>query len=464
MPDGGVLARTDDDNRPVAIVLAAGKGTRMRSNLPKVMHRVAGRPLIGHVLDGLAPLGCRSEIVVVAPDMPEVNAFVAPRPTAIQADQRGTGHAVAAALPALDETPGDMLVLYGDTPFIRTDTLRRMLERRHAKDDPAVVVLGFRPDNPAEYGRLVLDAGGRLERIVEYRDASETARAIGLCNSGVMAIDGRRLRSLIGRLDDSNAKGEFYLTDIVALARGDGASCAVVEAAEDELLGINSRADLAVAEATMQTRLRAAAMANGATLIDPASVFFAFDTRLGQDVVIGPHVVFGPGVSVADGVSIGAFSHIEGATIESGCTIGPFARLRAGAHIGRDAKIGNFVEVKNSRFGRGAKAMHLSYVGDAEIGGKSNIGAGTITANYDGFDKSRTVVGEGASIGSNTVLVAPVEIGAGAIVGAGSVITKNVPDDALVVARGSETVKGGWAREFRERKSARKIDKSKAKD
>ncbi|MEX2298071.1 MAG: bifunctional UDP-N-acetylglucosamine diphosphorylase/glucosamine-1-phosphate N-acetyltransferase GlmU [Dongiaceae bacterium] len=450
-----------DESRPAAVLLAAGRGTRMRSRLPKVMHRVAGLPLIGHVLAGLAPLGCRAEIVVVAPDMPEVAAAVAPRPTAIQTEQRGTGHAVAAALPALGNTAGDMLVLYGDTPFIRTETLLRMLERRRASDNPAVVVLGFRPEHPAEYGRLIVDGAGHLERIVEFRDASAMERTIDLCNSGVMAIDGSQLRSLIDRLDDRNAKQEFYLTDIVAIARKDGAACAVVEAAEDELLGINSRADLAVAEAVMQTKLRAAAMANGATLIDPSSVFFAWDTRIGQDVVIGPNVVFGPGVSVADGASIGAFCHIEGATIDSGCSIGPFARLRAGSKIGRNAKIGNFVEVKNSRFGEGAKANHLSYVGDTDVGARANIGAGTITANYDGFDKHRTRIGEGVSIGSNTVLRAPVEIGAGAIVGAGSVVTRNVPADALVVARGQETIKDGWATEFRARKQRGRKDKKK---
>ncbi|MDZ4737657.1 MAG: bifunctional UDP-N-acetylglucosamine diphosphorylase/glucosamine-1-phosphate N-acetyltransferase GlmU [Rhodospirillaceae bacterium] len=450
-----------DENRPAAVLLAAGRGTRMRSRLPKVMHRVAGLPLIGHVLSGLAPLGCRSEIVVVAPDMPEVAAAVAPRPTAIQPEQRGTGHAVAAALTSLEGQTGDVLVLYGDTPFIRTETLRRMLERRRASDNPAVVVLGFRPESPAEYGRLIVDGAGRLERIVEFRDASAMERTIGLCNSGVMAIDGSKLRSLIDRLDDHNAKKEFYLTDIVAIARKDNAACAVVEAAEDELLGINSRADLAVAEAVMQTRLRAAAMANGATLIDPASVFFAWDTIIGQDVVIGPNVVFGPGVSVADGVSIGAFCHIEGAAIESGCSIGPFARLRTGSKIGRDAKVGNFVEVKNSRFGEGAKANHLSYVGDTDVGAKANIGAGTITANYDGFDKHQTRIGDGASIGSNVVLRAPVEIGAGAIVAAGSVVTRNVPADALVVARGEETIKDGWATEFRARKQRGRKDRKK---
>jgi bifunctional UDP-N-acetylglucosamine pyrophosphorylase/glucosamine-1-phosphate N-acetyltransferase len=433
----------------------------MRSRLPKVMHRVAGLPLIGHVLDGLAPLGCRVEIVVVAPDMPEIAAAVAPRPTAIQTERRGTGHAVGSALPLLGDTAGDVLVLYGDTPFIRSETLRGMLERRRASDNPAVVVLGFRPENPAEYGRLVVDGDGRLERIVEFRDANATERSIGLCNSGVMAIDGTKLRSLIDRLDDRNARKEFYLTDIVAIARKDNAACAVVEAREDELLGINSRADLAVAEVVMQTRLRAAAMANGATLIDPSSVFFAWDTRIGQDVVIGPNVVFGPGVSVADGVSIGAFCHIEGATIESGCSIGPFARLRPGTKIGRKARIGNFVEVKNSAFGDGAKANHLAYVGDTDVGAKANIGAGTITANYDGFDKHRTRIGDAASIGSNSVLVAPVEIGPGAVIGAGSVVTKNVPADALVVARGEETVKDGWATEFRARKERGRKDKKK---
>jgi bifunctional UDP-N-acetylglucosamine pyrophosphorylase/glucosamine-1-phosphate N-acetyltransferase len=440
---------SNDNRATAAIVLAAGKGTRMRSRLPKVMHRVAGLPLIGHVMTGLAPLGCAREVVVVAPDMPELTDAVRPRPTAVQADQLGTGHAVAAALPALGDHRGDVLVLYGDTPFIRTDTLRRMIERRRAADDPAVVVLGFRPTSPAEYGRLFVSPDGTLERIVEFRDANEAECAIGLCNSGVMAIDGARLHGLIDRLDNRNAKGEFYLTDIVGLARADGGVCAVIEATEEELLGVNSRADLAVAEAIVQTRLRAAAMANGATLVDPSSVYFSWDTRIGSDVVIGPHVVFGPGCSVAEGVEIGPFCHIEGATIETGCRIGPFARLRAGAQIGRGARIGNFVEVKNSDLADGAKVNHLAYVGDASVGAHANIGAGTITANYDGFDKHRTVIGADALIGSNTVLVAPVEIGAGAIVGAGSVITSNVPADALALARGRESIREGWAKTFR---------------
>jgi bifunctional UDP-N-acetylglucosamine pyrophosphorylase/glucosamine-1-phosphate N-acetyltransferase len=430
-------------------MLAAGKGMRMRSRLPKVMHKVAGLPLIGHVLAGLAPLGCAREIIVVAPDMPELADAVAPRTVAIQAEQLGTGHAVAAAIPALGDHEGDVLVLYGDTPFIRTGTLRRMVERRRAADDPAVVVLGFEPAEPAEYGRLVLAADGSLERIVEFRDAGEAERAIRLCNSGVMAIDGRKIRALIDRLDNRNAKGEFYLTDIVGLARTDGDTCAVIVADEEELLGINSRADLAVAEAIAQTRLRAAAMAAGATLVDPTSVFFSWDTRLGQDVTIGPNVVLGPGVEVHDTVDIGPFCHIEGSVIEAGCRIGPFARLRGGTRVGRGARIGNFVETKNSRFGEGAKANHLAYLGDARIGGGANIGAGTITANYDGFSKHETVVGEGAQIGSNSVLVAPVEVGPGAIVGAGSVITRSVPGDALAIARAREVVKDGWARLFR---------------
>jgi bifunctional UDP-N-acetylglucosamine pyrophosphorylase/glucosamine-1-phosphate N-acetyltransferase len=432
-----------------AIVLAAGQGTRMRSRLPKVMHKVAGLPLIGHVLAGLAPLKCAHEIVVIAPAMSDLADAVAPRATAIQSEQFGTGHAVAAAIPALGNHTGDVLVVYGDTPFIRTETLQRMLQRRRAADNPAAVVLGFRPVVPNEYGRLVLAGDGTLERIVEFRDANDAERAIGLCNSGVMAIDGARIRGLIDRLDNRNAKGEFYLTDIVGLARVDGGICAVIEAEADELLGVNSRADLAVAEAIVQTRLRGAAMAAGATLTDPTSVFFSWDTKLGQDVTIGPSVVFGPGVEVHDTVEIGAFSHIENSVIEAGSRVGPFARLRGGTHIGRGARIGNFVEMKASHVGDGAKAAHLAYVGDARIGANANIGAGTITANYDGFAKHETVVGDGAQIGSNSVLVAPVEIGPGAIVAAGSVITRNVPGDALAIARGRETVKEGWAKLFR---------------
>jgi bifunctional UDP-N-acetylglucosamine pyrophosphorylase/glucosamine-1-phosphate N-acetyltransferase len=446
------------------ILLAAGKGTRMKSDLPKVLHRLAGKPLVGHALDAAAALNPAHCVVVVGPGMEDVAAAVAPHPTAVQAGQRGTADAVLAAREALAGFGGGsdgatVLVLYGDTPMIEADTLGRMIAAREG--GAAVVVLGFRPDDPAEYGRLVLDASGALEAIVEYRDADAGQRAIGLCNSGVMAISAGHVWDLLDRVGDDNAKGEYYLTDIVELARGDGLACAVVEGEEAEVLGINSRNDLAAAEAVWQQARRARAMTDGATLIDPATVWFAHDTQIGRDVTIGPSVFFGPGVSVADGATVHAFCHLEGAAIGPGASVGPFARLRPGAEIGETARVGNFVEVKNAVLGDGAKANHLSYVGDATVGAGANIGAGTITCNYDGFLKHRTEIGEGAFIGSNTALVAPVSVGKGALVGAGSTITKNVPEDAVAVTRGRHTVIEGAARDYRERKIKEKKAKKK---
>lgn len=437
------------------ILLAAGKGTRMKSDLPKVLHRLAGKPLVNHALDAAGALGPAHCVVVVGSGMEDVAAAVAPHPTAVQADQRGTADAVLAAREALagfgDGSDGaTVLVLYADTPMIEAGTLTAMIEARRA--GARVVVLGFRPEDPGEYGRLVLDASGALEAIVEYRDADEAQRAIGLCNSGVMAVSAGHIWDLLDRVGDDNAKGEYYLTDIVALAREQGLACAVVEGEEREVLGINSRGDLAAAEAVWQQARRAAAMEEGATLIDPATVWFAHDTQIGRDVTIGPSVFFGAGVTVADGATINAFCHLDGAAIGPGASVGPFARLRPGAEIGPGARVGNFVEIKNAVLGVGAKANHLSYVGDAMVGAGANIGAGTITCNYDGFLKHRTEIGEGAFIGSNTALVAPVSVGKGAIVGAGSTITKNVPEDAIAVTRGRHTVVEGAAKSYRERK------------
>jgi len=444
-------------SRTAAVVLAAGLGTRMKSRLPKVMHPVAGRPMVGHLIDRLAEFGAERTIFVVSPGMEQVGRFVAPAETVIQDPPLGTGHAVLAARAALAGFDGDVLVLFGDTPLLTESTMRAMADARHAGGDPAVVVLGFRPDDPAEYGRLVTDADGTLHSIVEFRDANEAQRAIGLCNAGIMAIDGKRLFDLLDAVGNDNAKGEYYLTDIVAVARGKGWGCAVVETDDPaEVMGVNSRADLARAEAAMQDRLRAAAMANGATLTDPETVWFSFDTRLGRDVTVGPNVVFGPGVTVADGVEIRAFSHIEGATIAEGALIGPFARLRPGADIRRDVHIGNFVEIKEALIEEGAKANHLSYIGDSRVGPAANIGAGTITCNYDGFFKDRTDIGAGAFIGSNTALVAPVKVGDGAIVGAGSVITRDVAKDALAVTRAEQAERPGWAVKFRTRRQAAK--------
>jgi bifunctional UDP-N-acetylglucosamine pyrophosphorylase/glucosamine-1-phosphate N-acetyltransferase len=441
-------------DRPLAvIVLAAGKGTRMRSALPKVLHKVAGRSMIGHVVAAAEALGADPVVVVVAPGMDQVTAAVAPHPVAVQHTQNGTADAVKAALDMLSGFGGDVLILYGDCPLIQAETLVRMRAERR---EEAVTVLGIRVRGQSPYGRLVLAEDGTLDRIVEALDATDAERRIDLCNSGVMLIDGARLFDLLDSIGNDNAKGEYYLTDIVAAARRAGSVCRVVEAPAQEALGVNSRAELSVAEATMQKRLRRRAMENGATLIDPSSVWLAFDTELGADVTIEPSVVFGPGVRIGDGVEIRAFSHIENAVVENGAIIGPYARLRPGASIGEGAHIGNFVEIKNARIDKGAKANHLSYIGDADVGAGANIGAGTITCNYDGFGKFRTTIGAGAFIGSDTTLVAPVTIGAGAFTGAGSTVTEDVPDDALAIARGRQAIKPGWAAEFRAAQRAKK--------
>ncbi len=441
------------------IVLAAGMGTRMKSDLPKVMHPLAGRPMISHLMETVAGLQPERVVVVVGPGMDGLAAAVAPHPTVVQQQRLGTGHAVLQARDALAGFEGTILVLYGDTPLLTAATLRRLLGERHCPKDPAVVVLGFKPDDPAQYGRLVVGGEG-LKAIVEWKDATPQQREIRLCNSGVLALDGRRAWGLLERVGDDNAKGEYYLTDVVALARSDGACCSFVLGGVEELLGINSRAELAVAEALVQVRLRDAAMEGGATLVAPDTVWLAWDTRLGRDVVVWPHVVFGPGVSVGDGVTVKGFCHFEGCSIAAGAEIGPYARLRPGAEIGAGAHIGNFVEVKKASVEAGAKVNHLAYIGDARVGARANIGAGTITCNYDGFDKSFTDIGEGAFIGSNSSLVAPVRIGAGAVVGAGSVITKEVGANALAVARGSQMELAGWAERFRATKMARKAAKA----
>ncbi len=440
-----------------AIILAAGLGTRMKSDLPKVLHPIAGRAMLGHLLDRLAEIDVARSVVVASPGMPGIASLAAPHPVAIQDPPLGTGHAVLAARDALGGFDGRILILFGDTPLLTAETMRLMNDALAAPGAPAIVVLGFRPDDPAEYGRLVTGADGTLQAIVEYRDASDAEREIGLCNAGIMAVDGNHLFKLLDRVGNDNAKGEYYLTDIVALARGDGLGCAVVEVADpDEVMGVNARADLARAEALMQKRLRFAAMAEGATLIDPDSVWFSHDTILGRDVVIGPNVVFGHGVTIGDNVEVRAFCHIDGATIESGALIGPFARLRPGARIGADAHIGNFVEIKQALVETGAKINHLSYIGDSRVGAGANIGAGTITCNYDGYFKSFTDIGAGAFIGSNTALVAPVKVGDGAVIGAGSVISADVGANALAITRTSQVETGGWAIKYRSRKQAEK--------
>jgi bifunctional UDP-N-acetylglucosamine pyrophosphorylase/glucosamine-1-phosphate N-acetyltransferase len=445
-------------NRPVAaIVLAAGKGTRMKSDLHKVLHPIAGRSMLLHLVDSIAALHPARTVVVTGAGREQVEAAVAPLgiATALQAEQFGTGHAVAQAEAALAGFDGDVLILYGDVPLVSTATMRAMLDRLAAPDAPAIVVLGFRPSDAGAYGRIIAH-DGVIEKMVEYKDATDAERAVDLCNSGLMAVRSEDLFALLARVGNDNAAGEYYLPDIVMLAAADGRRSAVIETSAGEVAGVNSRAELAAVEADWQAQRRVRAMAEGATLIAPETVWFAHDTQIGRDVVIEPNVFFGPGVTVADGVVIHAFSHIEGARIGAKAEVGPFARLRPGAVMGEASKIGNFVEMKKAVLGAGAKASHLTYLGDAEVGEGANIGAGTITCNYDGFFKYKTVIGAGAFIGSNSALVAPVTIGAGATVGAGSVITADVEADALGLARARQEARPGWGKRFRATMAARK--------
>ena len=432
----------------------------MKSEQPKVLHTLAGRPMIGHVLNTLGRLGLERIAVVVGPGMDPVAAAVAPHPCVVQHSQLGTGDAVKVAGQALAGFSGDVLVVYGDVPLVSQTTLQRLMAARMAQPAPSIVVLGMKLPDGGGYGRLVRDAKGALERIVEARDATEAERKINFCNSGLMVLDRALLFDLLSHVSNANAKKEYYLTDIVKLARERGLACAAVEGPAAELVGINSRTELAVAETVVQNRLRAAALAGGATLMSPDTVFLSFDTRLGRDVTVAPFVVFGLDVVVEDGAEIRSFCHIERARVGKGAVIGPFARLRPGADIGEAAHVGNFVEIKNAVLAHGAKANHLSYIGDAKIGANANIGAGTITCNYDGFTKATTEIGEGAFIGSNTALVAPVRVGAGAIVGAGSVITSDVAPDALAVARGEQTAIAGGAKRYREQKGGAKKEKN----
>jgi bifunctional UDP-N-acetylglucosamine pyrophosphorylase/glucosamine-1-phosphate N-acetyltransferase len=449
-----------------AVALAAGQGTRMMSKKPKVLHPIAGRPMLAQLLATVDALGeeisVERRIVVVSPGNGEaIQAAVPGIELAVQDPPLGTGHAVMATGEQLSGFSGDVLVLFADSPLVSVETLGAMLAARRGASDPAVVVMGFRPQDSAEYARLILDDRGNLQRIVEHRDASEAEREIGLCNSGFMAIDGAILAQLLDGVGNDNAKGEYYLTKIVEIANRMGRRCAVVEAGEIEAWGVNSRDQLAQAEAVMQNRLRHAAMAAGATLLDPDSVYFCHDTILGQDVTIAPNVFFGPGVWIGDDVVIHAFCHLEGCQIAAGANIGPFARLRPETEIGQGARIGNFVEVKKARIEDGAKVNHLSYIGDARVGAGANIGAGTITCNYDGFLKSFTDIGKGAFIGSNTALVAPVSVGDGAVVGAGSTVTGDVAADALAVERAEQIEWPGWAISYRKRKAAEKAAQKK---
>jgi bifunctional UDP-N-acetylglucosamine pyrophosphorylase/glucosamine-1-phosphate N-acetyltransferase len=444
-----------------AIILAAGKGTRMKSDTHKVLHPLAGRPMLLHLIDSADALDPARTIVVVGAGREQVEAAVQPlgAETVQQVEQLGTGHAVRMAEDALAGFEGDVLILYGDVPLVSTATMRRMLERLHGADAPAAVVLGFRPFDPGAYGRVIADGQGHIVKMVEFKDASAEERAETLCNSGLMAVSAKDLFALLAQVTNANAAGEYYLPDIVMLAAAAGRHSAVIEADAHEVTGVNSRGELAALEAEWQQARRARAMADGATLVAPETVWFAHDTKLGRDVLIEPHVFFGPGVEVADRVTIHGFSHIEGARIASGASVGPYARLRPGTVLGEGAKVGNFVETKKAVLGKGAKANHLTYLGDADVGAGANIGAGTITCNYDGFFKYRTSIGEGAFIGSNSALVAPVAIGKDATVGAGSVVTQDVEAGARARARARQEARPGWGTRFREMMKARKAAK-----
>src|SRR5690348_1699364 len=446
-------AAMTDQRRFAVIILAAGQGTRMRSDTHKVLHPIASRPLLLHLLDTVDSLGADKRVVVVGKGREQVERAIAGRNAviAVQADQKGTGHAVQQAEHALGKYDGPVLVLYGDTPFVEAETLRRMIDRLNGDGGPGVVVLASQPADPLRYGRIILGQGDRIAKMVEYKDATEEERAVRLCNSGMMAVRSRDLFRWLGEVGNDNAAGEYYLPDVVNIAAAEGREAVVIEGDPYETAGVNSRAELAHLELEWQRRRREQVLDEGATLIDPESVWFAYDTKLGRDVTVEPHVVFGPGVQVADGATIHAFSHIEGAIIGLKASIGPFARIRPGTKLGERTKVGNFVELKKAEVGEGAKVNHLSYVGDASIGAAANIGAGTITCNYDGFGKYRTEIGAGAFIGSNTALVAPVRVGDGAVVGAGSVITRDVEADSLALERSEQKGVAGWARRFRER-------------
>lgn len=427
-----------------AIILAAGLGTRMKSVLPKTLHKIAGRSMLRHLLASCEPVFDRI-VVVLGPDMEQVRAEAAPHVCVVQQDRLGTAHAALQAVDHFGE--GEVAVLYADNPLIRSATLRALLDRRTAAD-VGLGLLAFRPDDPARYGR-VITRDGFVERIVEWIDAAEQERAVGLCNAGVLCGSAADMARWLAAVRADNAKAEYYLTDLVALARAEGRRVAAVEAAAEELRGVNSRVELAAAEAVLQAWLRRQAMEAGVTMIDPNSVFLSYDTVLGTDVTIEPNVFFGPGVTVADGVMIRANSHLEGCEIGPHSIIGPFARLRPGAVLVREVHVGNFVEVKASTLDIGVKANHLSYIGDASVGAGTNIGAGTITCNYDGISKHRTTIGAHVFIGSDVALVAPVSVGDGAVVAAGSVITDDVMPDALAIARGRQVQKPGRAAAMR---------------
>ena len=445
----------------LTIILAAGEGTRMKSATPKVLHQIACLPMVAHVAKAALAAGGSDVAVVVGRGGEDVKKAVAPfaaeAETFEQVERLGTAHAVLAARAAIARGYDDILVMFGDTPLIAPEPLAEA--RRLVAAGNAVAVIGFRTDAPAGYGRLI-EKDGRLVAIREDKDCSDEERKIGFCNGGLMAIDGREALALLDAVGNANAKGEYYLTDIVEIANARGLRVAATQAPYETLLGINNRAELADAEAIWQRRARRAAMLSGVTMVAPETVFLAHDTEIGADTILEPNVVFGPGVRIAGGVVVHAFSHIEGATVETGATIGPYARLRPGAELQKKAKVGNFVEIKKAVLGPGAKVNHLTYIGDAVIGAEANIGAGTITCNYDGYNKSVTRIGSGAFIGSNSALVAPVSIGDNAYVASGSVITADVPDDGLAFGRARQETKLGRAKVLRERYAAMKAKKS----
>ncbi len=432
------------------VILAAGRGTRMKSEKPKVMHEIAGRPMIGWLIAAAESLNPEKIIVVTADGMDDVAAAVAPHPVVIQKEQRGTGDAVKPAVPLLKGFDGKVLILLGDEPFLDKNVLEEMIGWN------GLSVMAVRPLSPKGLGRMIAHEDGTLDRIVEEKDATPAQKEIRLCNAGNFCVPASHLSKWLDQLQPNNAQNEFYLTDLPKIAEKDGFLTYVVETDVQWVWGINTRAELAEHERMAQVMLREKAMENGATLVDPNTVYLSFDTVLGRDVVVEPNVVFGPGVKVADNVTIHAFSHLEGVIIEKNVSVGPFARLRPGTRLKEGVKIGNFVEVKNTVMEAGSKANHLAYLGDASIGAKSNIGAGTITCNYDGFDKHKTVIGAGVFVGSNATLVAPVDLGDGSFVAAASVVTHNVPKDALIVARAHQMIKDGWAALYRSKKQKNK--------
>jgi bifunctional UDP-N-acetylglucosamine pyrophosphorylase/glucosamine-1-phosphate N-acetyltransferase len=444
------------------IILAAGQSSRMKSNRTKVLHNLAGRSLLAHVLATAETLSPARQVIVTSPGIEEEIAAAFPDATVVvQSPALGSAHAVLAAREALADFDGRILVLYGDNPLLLPDTMRGMLDALAADDKAALTVTGFRPADTTGYGRLILNDAGELKRIVEYRDANADELAVRLCNAGFMAFAPGVMFDLLDKIGNDNAKGEYYLTDAIELACANGDRCRAIECTADEAIGVDNRERLAAAELAIQKRLRARILAGGTTLVDPLTTWLSFDTELAQDVLVEPSVFFGPGVRVERDVTIKAFSHLENCHIASGAVIGPYARIRPGTEIGEDARIGNFVEVKNASIEAGAKANHLSYIGDARVGAGANLGAGTITCNYDGFLKSHTDIGVGAFVGSNSALVAPVKIGDGAIIGAGSTITQDVSTDAIAVERAEQVERSGLAAAYRKRKQAEKDKRKK---